>query len=1176
LCPALLAQSYSYYYTDNFTSLNTSNWYTNGPVSASSTGLTVTTGVGGSTVSKVVVPDGTSDYEATMTVHLPAGMYGWNTSYSLMARASSDAMVGSPASTGISPSGSFYAFSMSSPSWDGTSGNATFILMKKVPNAGLTTITSFPFACHDGMTMTLIVKGSSITMGIDSAWWYTITDSDITSGMAGVSLVPAAGTRISSVQLGAIDRVAPNAVASGSLKTSASPLAVDLQWAAATDNAGGSGVIGYQISRDGVYLGATISLAYTDETVTTTSGTTYSIVAYDRHGNTSTATTTTVAVPSSPVDARRTGVRPTGAYWGAAGEQIDVMSGNLNFALPVGAPKSRGGWGATFMLSYNSQMWRQDSSGSWLLGRDVGFGLGWRLQAGSIFPVIYNGSLMYLIFTDATGAEYRLYDDSNWIFRSREGLHLWMDWGAATLWFPDGGHWYMYAQSSGLEADAGTLYPTSMNDGNGNWMQITYQTGNGSVSSNTSARITGVAAAADGCNFSYGGSGIPHLTSFTCGQNSYTMNYSSASLADPFAGGSFGTATLLSGLTNNGLNTAHQFAYNSSAEMTQLTTPLGGVMGWSYRTYTYSATNRGFREVLSRTAVIQGTTNTWNMSTDTGATQHATWTVSDTGANSSKVWSIGTSGAAAGAVTSYEERGPGSVALIHKDYTWTTDSGNNVYVGTVLTTEKPGASQVQTMSTQTLDTYGNITQSAVYDYGNLTTPAKTYNFTYLTDSNYTSRYIRNRVTQVTVTPAGGSANTLVTNTYDAYTPSYGCAPLTARNNAGLHDDGNYGTGFTYRGNVTNRSSLGGSVCVAFETTGVAVQTTDGAGRVTSAAPSADSSYSLPGVLTPGGNSNLATTVTYASSWQVTSVTGPNGAQGNTTYDGNGRPQKTVIPDGAETDYTYTYAGAGGATANTQTATIGTGASARFKKTTLDGFGRVTRVETGYGTTTVSQVDTQYAPCACSPLGKLWRVSQPYAPGGNPVWTTYAYDGSGRTVSVTAPDGSVTTTEYLTTYSSYSGSLVRVTDPAGKWKIQQTDGMGNLIRVIEPDASGQSTLITNYTYNAVGQMTQVSMPRSNGTQTRTFVYTGTDLTSATNPENGTATYLYDGAHHVTQRTDAKGQQTRYVYDTIGRLTQVQHWAGSPLAEIAGQHVDYYYDSNPLNGTYSQNVWGRLAA
>ena len=309
------------------------------------------------------------------------------------------------------------------------------------------------------------------------------------------------------------------------------------------------------------------------------------------------------------------------------------------------------------------------------------------------------------------------------------------------------------------------------------------------------------------------------------------------------------------------------------------------------------------------------------------------------------------------------------------------------------------------------------------------------------------------------------------------------------------------------------------------------------------------------------------------------MTGPNGASGTTTYDDFGRPQKTKIPDGAETNYTYAYAGLSGAAANQQTATLGTGTTARWKRTTLDGFGRVTRVESGNGPATnpaVSQVDTQYAACACSPLGKVSQVSMPYAPGGTPVWTMYTYDGSGRTLTVTAPDGSVTRTEYLTVYGSYTGNLVRVTDAAGKWKIQQTDALGNLVRVIEPNPAGGADWITNYTYDALGHLTGVSMPRSNGTQTRTFVYTGADLTSATNPENGTVTYQYDGSHHVTKRTDAMGQETRYLYDGYGRLTEVQHWAGSPLAELTPQRVDYYYDSNPLQGGYSQNAWGRLAA
>ena len=42
----------------------------------------------------------------------------------------------------------------------------------------------------------------------------------------------------------------------------------------------------------------------------------------------------------------------------------------------------------------------------------------------------------------------------------------------------------------------------------------------------------------------------------------------------------------------------------------------------------------------------------------------------------------------------------------------------------------------------------NLTSMQVYDYGNLSTPARTYTNTYLTASNYTSRYIYNRLVKL--------------------------------------------------------------------------------------------------------------------------------------------------------------------------------------------------------------------------------------------------------------------------------------------------------------------------------------------------------------------------------------------------------------------------------------------
>jgi YD repeat-containing protein len=251
------------------------------------------------------------------------------------------------------------------------------------------------------------------------------------------------------------------------------------------------------------------------------------------------------------------------------------------------------------------------------------------------------------------------------------------------------------------------------------------------------------------------------------------------------------------------------------------------------------------------------------------------------------------------------------------------------------------------------------------------------------------------------------------------------------------------------------------------------------------------------------------------------VTGANGANATTTYDSYGRPTKSKIPDGAETTYTYTY------NPNTQTATLG----GRWTKTTLDGFGRTVKVETGNGGTTVSVAESEYAPCACSPLGKLWRTARPHAPGATPQWTTYTYDGTGRTLTVTLPDGSVTRTEYF-------GNTVKVTDAAGKWKKQTTDALGNLILVTEP-APGGGEWTTTYQYNVRNRLTRVEMPRPYGggtyTQVRTFTWNGGDrMASETNPETGTITYEYDSNGRMTARIDAKFQKREWVYDAYGRV------------------------------------------
>jgi YD repeat-containing protein len=154
-------------------------------------------------------------------------------------------------------------------------------------------------------------------------------------------------------------------------------------------------------------------------------------------------------------------------------------------------------------------------------------------------------------------------------------------------------------------------------------------------------------------------------------------------------------------------------------------------------------------------------------------------------------------------------------------------------------------------------------------------------------------------------------------------------------------------------------------------------------------------------------------------------------------------------------------------------------NSHWTQTTLDGFGRTAKSVRGTGSTTVSEVDTVYGPCACSPIGKVTQVSQPYVPGNTVYWTKYTHDALGRTVSVLSPDGASTTTY------AYSGNTTTITDPAGKWKKQTTDAMGNLKQVNEPNPAGGADYVTTYTYDLLNHLTQVSMPRPSGTQTRTL-------------------------------------------------------------------------------------------
>lgn len=90
------------------------------------------------------------------------------------------------------------------------------------------------------------------------------------------------------------DGVAPS-IPTGLAVAAASSASLSLEWQASIDNAGGSGVAGYDVFRDGTLVGSTSALAYTDSALAADTSHTYAVRARDLAGNASTLSPSLVA-----------------------------------------------------------------------------------------------------------------------------------------------------------------------------------------------------------------------------------------------------------------------------------------------------------------------------------------------------------------------------------------------------------------------------------------------------------------------------------------------------------------------------------------------------------------------------------------------------------------------------------------------------------------------------------------------------------------------------------------------------------------------------------------------------------------------------------------------------------------------------------------------------------------
>ena len=493
------------------------------------------------------------------------------------------------------------------------------------------------------------------------------------------------------------------------------------------------------------------------------------------------------------------------------------------------------------------------------------------------------------------------------------------------------------------------------------------------------------------------------------------------------------------------------------------------------------------------------------------------------------------------------------------------------------------------LTTFLYDDYNNPTDTMVYDFsGDLLQRIHT---DYLSDPVYTDRVGAHLLRLPLQTWVSGDINgttkaSLTQFEYDNYSNDAGHSALVTRSNVVGHDTTNFGTGNIRRGNVTavttyadaqaqtgaitaySQYDILGNVVKTIDAKGLAttINYDDNFGSADGEARTNTPPSQLNGLNTfafPKSSTNALGWVTGYS--QVDYFTGAsvntediNGVISKTIYnDPLDRPTQSVTAIGTahERQSIIVYDDAN-RRIETKGDLFALGDNLIKSESFYDGLGRTfesrSYKDSGY-VVSKSEFDA---------LGRVKRVTNPYRPhlSEQELWTESFYDALGRVIKVKTPDNA----EALT---SYSGNAVTVTDQAGKLRRSITNALGQLIRVDEPDASGNLGTVaspnqaTYYAYDTLNNLTTVNQ----GIQTRSFAYNSLSrLLSATNPESGIINYLYDNNGNLTRKTDARGVQTDYVYDALSRVTNRNYSTpgGTPSNYQATPNVTYTYDDSQV--------------
>ncbi len=229
------------------------------------------------------------------------------------------------------------------------------------------------------------------------------------------------------------------------------------------------------------------------------------------------------------------------------------------------------------------------------------------------------------------------------------------------------------------------------------------------------------------------------------------------------------------------------------------------------------------------------------------------------------------------------------------------------------------------------------------------------------------------------------------------------------------------------------------------------------------------------------------------------------------------------------------------------------------------------------------------------MGRMYRSTNPFTTGGyggglhlDGPMTTQSFDHLGRLTQLTSPSGDDTTPTTTTATYAYAGSFTTSTDQALKSKRQKVDALGRLVRLDEPNPSGDLGLITsptqptNYEYDVLDNLVHIAQPGTTVTQHRYFKYDSLSrLTherpveqaapwTATDPLTGNNQWsrkiIYNSQSLVQDAYDAAQLNTHFSYDGLNRVTRIEYFIANGTSPAGTPTRNYFYDQ-PRSGYFN---------